>query len=105
MTHNTVLLDDDGHLLHTQDWNESVAQILADTLGIQLQTEHFQILYAVRDFYDTYHHSPSTRPLIKHLQKQMPHINNQALQKLFATGLVARHVSRIAGLPKPPNCL
>ncbi|GAF54853.1 tRNA 2-thiouridine synthesizing protein E [Psychrobacter sp. JCM 18901] len=37
----------------------------------------------------------------------MPELNisNQKLQQLFNTGLVARHVNRLAGLPKPPNCL
>jgi tRNA 2-thiouridine synthesizing protein E len=32
-------------------------------------------------------------------------INNAVLQEQFKTGLVARHLSRLAGIPKPPNCL
>jgi sulfur relay (sulfurtransferase) DsrC/TusE family protein len=28
-----------------------------------------------------------------------------AAKKLFNTGLVARHLSRLAGIPKPANCL
>ncbi|MBV6578279.1 sulfite reductase, partial [Acinetobacter baumannii] len=27
------------------------------------------------------------------------------LQQKFNTGLVARHLSRLAGIPKPANCL
>lgn len=98
-------LDNDGHLYNHQDWDEQAAQLLADTLEIQLNDEHFQILYAVRAFFDEYHHSPSTRPLIKHLKNTIPDIDNAKLQALFNTGLIARHINRIAGLPKPANCL
>jgi tRNA 2-thiouridine synthesizing protein E len=34
-----------------------------------------------------------------------PEINNAELQQRFNTGLVARHLSRLAGVPKPANCL
>lgn len=100
-------LDDDGHLLNHHQWTPQVAQQLADTLGITLTDVHHVILATVRQFYATYHHPPATRALIKYLQQQLPKqgISNQLLQQLFNTGLVARHVNRIAGLPKPPNCL
>lgn len=100
-------LDDDGHLKNHNDWTPKIAQRLADTIGVTLESEHYQIIGEVRAFFETYHHSPSTRPLIKYLIARLPNldISNQKLQKLFNTGLVARHVNRIAGLPKPPNCL
>ncbi|UNU73414.1 TusE/DsrC/DsvC family sulfur relay protein [Moraxella nasovis] len=100
-------LDQDGHLTDHNLWTKDIAQTLADTLDVQLTDVHFRILLAVRTFFDTYHHSPSTRPLIKYLSKVLPddEINNAKLQQLFNTGLVARHVNRLAGLPKPPNCL
>lgn len=100
-------LDDDGHLLNHHQWTPQVAQQLADTLDITLTDVHHVILATVRQFYATYHHPPATRALIKYLQQQLPKqgISNQFLQQLFNTGLVARHVNRIAGLPKPPNCL
>ncbi len=107
MTEQLLLLDDDGHLLNHLDWTPAVAQTLADTLEVTLTDEHYQILAQVRAFFEIYHHSPATRPLIKHLMNTLPalDISNQKLQALFNTGLVARHVNRIAGLPKPPNCL
>lgn len=100
-------LDDDGHLLNHHQWTPQVAQQLADNLDITLTDVHHVILATVRQFYATYHHPPATRALIKYLQQQLPKqgISNQSLQQLFNTGLVARHVNRIAGLPKPPNCL
>ncbi len=103
----TLALDAEGHLLDHRIWTPAVAQQLADTLGVTLSAAHFEILDQVRQFYSEFNHPPSTRPLIKYLIKTLPDkdISNQKLQQLFNTGLVARHVNRIAGLPKPPNCL
>lgn len=103
---NPLQLDADGHLIDYTQWNEQVAQQLADTLDIELSTWHLQILYAMRTFYQQYSHAPATRPLIKYLQQSVDaNINNQILQQQFNTGLVARHVARLAGIPKPANCL
>lgn len=103
----TIELDGDGHLIDHHLWTPEIAQVLADTLQVELSELHYQILQEVRWFFEQYHHSPATRPLIKHLQQRLgtQAIDNAKLQQLFNTGLVARHVNRIAGLPKPPNCL
>lgn len=100
-------LDDDGHLIDHTIWSVTIAQQLADTLELTLTERHFQILEKVQLFYERYEHAPATRPLIKHLQNELPDlgITNQSLQADFNTGLVARHLSRLAGLPKPANCL
>ncbi|MGP5201620.1 TusE/DsrC/DsvC family sulfur relay protein [Psychrobacter aquimaris] len=102
-----VELDQDGHLCDHNIWTPDVAQQLANTLEVQLETEHLQILQQVRAFFIQFNHAPATRPLIKWLQRTLPEhdISNQKLQQLFKTGLVARHVNRLAGLPKPSNCL
>ena len=99
-------LDQDGHLVDYTIWNEQVAQELAQSLDLQLTPWHFEILQAVRQFYQQFGHSPATRPLIKFLNKTVStDISNAELQQKFNTGLVARHLSRLAGIPKPANCL
>lgn len=99
-------LDQDGHLVDYSIWNEDVAQVLANSLELELTAWHFDVLNAVRQFYHQFGHSPATRPLIKFLMKTVSSdINNAVLQEKFNTGLVARHLSRLAGIPKPPNCL
>lgn len=102
-----VALDQDGHLRDHTIWTPDIAQQLANTLDIVLDTERLAVLQQVRAFFVKFNHAPATRPLIKWLQKTLPDddISNQKLQQLFNTGLVARHVNRLAGLPKPPNCL
>ncbi|HRO77177.1 MAG TPA: TusE/DsrC/DsvC family sulfur relay protein [Acinetobacter towneri] len=102
----TLELDQDGHLLDYTVWNEQVAQELAQSLELELTAWHFEVLHAARQFYQQFGHSPATRPLIKFLMKTVsPEINNAVLQEKFNTGLVARHLSRLAGIPKPANCL
>ena len=100
-------LDSDGHLCNHNDWSPEVAQQLADTLEVTLTDKHHRILAQVRQFFTEFNHPPATRPLIKYLMQTLPedNISNQELQRLFNTGLVARHGNRIAGLPKQPNCL
>lgn len=99
-------LDQDGHLVDYTIWNAQVAQQLANSLELTLEAWHFEILFAVRQFYQQFGHSPATRPLIKFLMKTVnAEINNAMLQERFQTGLVARHLSRLAGVPKPANCL
>lgn len=102
-----VALDQDGHLCDHTIWTPDIAQQLANTLDVVLDTERLAVLQQVRAFFVKFNHAPATRPLIKWLQKTLPDddISNQKLQQLFNTGLVARHVNRLAGLPKPPNCL
>lgn len=107
MTDIPLPLDTDGHLVNHADWSPEVAQQLAESLDIVLTDAHLAILQAVRGFYSDYGHPPTTRPLIKYLLQTLPDLNldNQKLQQLFNTGLVARHVNLLAGLPKPANCL
>lgn len=101
-----VELDQDGHLVDYTLWSEDIAQQLAESLALQLTDWHMQILLAVRQFYQQFGHSPTTRALIKYLIKTVdPEISNALLQEKFNTGLVARHLSRLAGIPKPANCL
>jgi tRNA 2-thiouridine synthesizing protein E len=99
-------LDQDGHLLNHQQWTAQAAQQLAYSLDLELTDWHFEVLHALRHFYVEYGYAPATRPLIKYLSKMVsPEISNQLLMERFHTGLVARHLNRLAGLPKPPNCL
>jgi tRNA 2-thiouridine synthesizing protein E len=99
-------LDQDGHLCDHQAWSPKVASQMAQAQGLILTDEHLAILFAMRDFYQRFQHAPATRPLIKFLTQQVdPTLNNTRLMALFETGLVARTLARLAGLPKPANCL
>lgn len=103
---NKLLLDQDGHLQNYQDWTPEIAQLMAQKDGLTLTPAHLNILYAVQKFYQQFGYAPATRPLIKFLMKELgDQISNAQLMQDFQTGLVARTLARLAGLPKPANCL
>lgn len=105
-TFSNIQLDEDGHLQNHLDWSPEVARLLAQQDGLSLDEQHLLVLTTVREFYARFEYAPATRPLIKFLIKELgAHISNAQLMQDFQTGLVARTLARLAGLPKPANCL
>lgn len=100
-----VPLDDDGFLRDLADWDEEVAQALALAEGIRLTAEHWEILHAVRDFYQEFDLSPANRALVRYVRQQLGDEkgNSRYLNRLFS-GKPALMASRLAGLPRPANC-
>ncbi|MNJ64611.1 Sulfurtransferase TusE [compost metagenome] len=101
-----VPLDQDGYLAECQDWSAAVATALAVREEIELSAEHWEILHLLRDFYAEYQLSPATRPLIKYVALKLgPEKGNSLhLNRLFK-GTPAKLAAKLAGLPKPTNCL
>lgn len=100
-----VELDDDLCLVRLADWNEQVAHALAAQEGIELTAAHWQVLHAVRDFYQEFDLSPANRALVKYLAQRFGKEvgNSLHLNSLFK-GTPAKLAARLAGLPKPANC-
>lgn len=101
-----LALDRDGHLQNLADWNEDVAIQLALASDIALSPAHWEVLHLVREFYARRGIAPVMRILVKLVEKELgPEKGNSLyLLKLFP-GSPARVASRIAGLPRPSNCL
>lgn len=101
-----LALDPDGHLQNLDDWNEAVAVQLALSADIALRAAHWEVLHLVRDFHARRGIAPVMRILVKLVEKELgPEKGNSLyLLKLFP-GSPARLASRIAGLPRPSNCL
>ncbi|MCC9007747.1 TusE/DsrC/DsvC family sulfur relay protein [Pseudomonas putida] len=101
-----IALDKDGFLVDLQDWSRAAAEALAEREGIPLTPDHWEILELLRQFYQEYQLSPATRPLIKYAALKLgpekgnsPHLN-----RLF-NGTPAKLAAKLAGLPKPTNCI
>lgn len=101
-----ILRDKDGYLKQHQDWNQSVAVLLAKEEGLVLTSEHWIIINTLRNFYLDYNRSLSVRPLIRLCKHEIGEdkISSLYLQKLFPKG-VAKQANKIAGLPKPKRCI
>ncbi|PAU65518.1 sulfurtransferase TusE [Pseudomonas sp. PIC25] len=102
----TIALDKDGYLADLNDWSTSVADALAAREDLSLSREHWEILHLLRDFYAEFQLSPATRPLIKYVALKLgPEKGNSLhLNRLFK-GTPAKLAAKLAGLPKPTNCL
>lgn len=98
-------LDKDGYLKNLGDWSEEVAEQLAAREGITLSAEHWEVIYLLREFYQTYELSPAMRPLVMYAREKLGRDKGQSLYllKLFPPN-AALMGSKIAGLPRPANC-
>ncbi|WP_375738273.1 TusE/DsrC/DsvC family sulfur relay protein [Pseudomonas boanensis] len=103
---HSIALDKDGYLQELGDWNPAVARALAEREELELQPEHWEIIELLRRFYAEFQLSPANRPLVKYVaQKLGPEKGNSLhLNRLFK-GAPAKLAAKLAGLPKPTNCL
>lgn len=101
-----IPLDDEGFLIDRDDWSEPLAALLAQREGIAFGPEHLEVILLLRQFYLQYQLSPAMRPLVKYLAQQLgPDKGNSLYLLRLFPGSPAKLASKIAGLPKPDNCL
>lgn len=99
-------VDAEGFLISLGDWTPEIAEKLAQQELVTLTDSHWQIVHMLRAYYQNFDHAPAMRPLIKYLEKHLgkDKANSIYLLTLFP-GSPAKLAAKIAGLPKPPNCL
>jgi len=98
--------DKQGFLINLSDWDNAIANQIALEENIKLTKAHWEIIYILRDFYQEYTLSPAMRILVKTVKQQLGDEkgNSIYLLSLFPNS-PAKIASKIAGLPKPTNCL
>lgn len=101
-----IEVDQEGYLSDLNDWSEPVAEALAWQEDLALEDEHWEILRLLRAFYGEFQLSPATRPLIKYTALKLgpDKGNSMHLNRLFK-GTPAKLAAKLAGLPKPSNCI
>lgn len=102
----TIKLDKDGFLQSLADWSPEAACVLAQHEQLELTDEHWEILDLLRAFYSEFQLSPANRPLVKYVALKLgpEKGNSMHLNRLFK-GTPAKLAAKLAGLPKPTNCL
>ena len=98
--------DKEGHLKNLKEWNEAVAEHLAAQEDIVLSPAHWEIVYLLREFYAEFELAPAMRPLVKRAAQKLGSDKGRSiyLMQLFPPS-PARVAAKIAGLPRPTNCL
>ena len=101
-----IRTDAEGFLANLDDWNSETADWLAKQENIELTDAHWEIIHCLRSFYDTYELSPAMRPLVKYIAQNLGAEKGRSiyLMSLFP-GSPAKLAAKIAGLPRPTNCL
>jgi tRNA 2-thiouridine synthesizing protein E len=102
----TLETTEQGFLVHRLDWNEEIANCLAQQENINLTDQHWEIILFIRSYYGQYKHLPNSRVFIKAIAKTLGEDkgNSRYLHRLFPDGPL-KYACKLAGLPKPPTCL
>lgn len=98
--------DKEGFLRQLEDWTPAVANQIAAKEQLSLTDAHWEVLYLLRDYYGEFDSSPAMRALVKYCRLKLGDDKGRSiyLMTLFP-GSPAKLGSKIAGLPKPDNCL
>ena len=97
----------EGFLEKAGEWTEEVASVIAQEDNLALDDRHWEIIRFLREFYREHEMSPpSNRLFVKAVREAMGEAkgNSIYLMTLFP-GTPAKTACRIAGLPRPTNCL
>ena len=101
-----TLFDSEGFLIDLSSWSEALASDIAHAENIPLSPAHWELIYTARAYYQAFDISPEMRPLVKWVKTQLGEEKGTSLYllRLFPDS-PAKRLSKIAGLPKPLNCL
>ncbi len=105
MSHDTSL-DKEGYLLELERWDPDIATELALREGLSLTADHWAIIDILREFYAETGVSLSMRPLVKLVAARLGSSKGNSIYLLsLFPGNPAKLAAKIAGLPRPANCL
>lgn len=92
----------DGRLANLSDWSEGVAHELASRDGLSLTDDHWEVIRAMREYYQSFNVSPVKKLLKRSLKERTgsDRFTDELLNGLFPGGVLVQG-SRIAGIPIP----
>ena len=101
-----LTLDTEGFLQNMADWTPAAAEELALIDNLTLTPAHWEVINVERTYYQQFNVSPPARVLVKIVRDRLGADKGRSiyLMQLFPPS-PARVAARIAGLPRPENCL
>lgn len=98
--------DKEGFLVNLDEWDQLVAGEIASVESIELTETHWLVVNALREYYQKTEISPAMRPFVKLVKTEVSNELGTSIElmKLFGPS-PAKLAAKIAGLPKPTNCL
>lgn len=99
----TIATDFEGYLYDPDEWSIQAGKAIAEQEDLELNDDHWEIIYFMRSFYDEHKIAPDTRHTIKFMTQNNGIPKKEAhnlLFKLFPFGYV-KQACKIAGMKKP----
>jgi len=102
----TVEADDEGYITDISLWSPELAVLIAEKDNIEMGEDHWEVVSFLRNYYEEYRIAPAIRVLTRAIKDTLgpDKGNSRYLYKLFPDG-PAKQGCKIAGLPKPTNCI
>lgn len=98
----SIATDNEGFLLDPADWDTTVAEKLAEQVGIELDDRAWQVVHMVREHYELNQVVPEARTILKSLRAALgkEQATRKYLYELFPYGY-GQQACKIAGMRKP----
>jgi TusE/DsrC/DsvC family sulfur relay protein len=102
----TYEADEEGYLVDISAWNKDLAELIAKDENIEMNSDAWEVVSFLRNYYEEYQIAPAVRVLTKAVKKSLgpEKGNSKYLYELFPYG-PAKQACKIAGLPKPTGCI
>jgi tRNA 2-thiouridine synthesizing protein E len=102
----TYEADEEGYLVDISAWNKDLAELIAKDENVEMNSDAWEVVNFLRDYYEEYQIAPAVRVLTKAIKKSLgpDKGNSKYLYELFPYG-PAKQACKIAGLPKPTGCI
>ena len=94
-----IHVDDEGFLTEYDEWDENLAVVLANQIGIELTDAHWKVIRFLREDYKNQGDTATTR--------RVQAVGGVPVKEQFALfpKKPAKKMAYIAGLPKPHGCV
>jgi TusE/DsrC/DsvC family sulfur relay protein len=94
-----IHVTDEGFLTEYDEWDDALATVLADNIGIDLTDEHWKVIRFLREDFKTQGETATTRRV-----QTVGGVPTKEQFVLFPKK-PAKKMAYIAGLPKPHGCV
>ncbi len=95
-----VLTDSEGYLVNPGDWSESFARVQAQSEGLELTAEHWEVIRYLRDYFSRQGTQATVRDMIRYFRTDwgLEKGSNRYLHRLFPRGGPQKQGNRLAGI-------
>jgi TusE/DsrC/DsvC family sulfur relay protein len=102
MNQAVVKTDNEGFMLHPEEWNEDIALSIAEDLGLEMNDQRWEIVHIIREHYELCQAVPEARTLLKKLRERhgVETATRKYIYELFPYGY-GQQACKIAGMRKP----